>query len=73
MQKYKAENESNNLNGYDLTDRQVEILLNCIRLLKPGGSLVYSTCSLNPKENDGIVEAAVLRALKEFDLAIKIK
>ena len=28
-------------------------------LLKPGGSLVYSTCSLEPEENDEVVEALV--------------
>jgi len=25
-------------------------------LLKPGGTLVYSTCSLEPEENDQLVE-----------------
>ncbi|MGN0537289.1 MAG: 16S rRNA (cytosine(967)-C(5))-methyltransferase RsmB [Acutalibacteraceae bacterium] len=30
---------------------QYEILSNCSRYLKPNGILVYSTCTLNPKEN----------------------
>ncbi|KRZ92902.1 putative methyltransferase NSUN6 [Trichinella sp. T8] len=33
-----------------------------VRLLKPGGTLVYSTCTLNKDENEGIV----LWALEEF-------
>ena len=35
--------------------RQVRMLRNAIRLLKPGGVLVYSTCSLEPEENDEVV------------------
>ncbi len=27
-----------------------------VRLLKPGGTLVYSTCSLEPEENDQVVK-----------------
>lgn len=30
---------------------QYEIISNCSRYLKPNGILVYSTCTLNPKEN----------------------
>ncbi|MCE9615414.1 MAG: 16S rRNA (cytosine(967)-C(5))-methyltransferase RsmB [Lentisphaerae bacterium] len=35
---------------------QTAILENLIRLLKPGGTLVYSTCSLEPEENSQLVK-----------------
>ncbi|GMA56219.1 NOL1/NOP2/sun family putative RNA methylase [Alicyclobacillus sacchari] len=35
--------------------RQQEILISAIKLLKPGGRLVYSTCTFNPLENERIV------------------
>ncbi|MBA3650359.1 MAG: methyltransferase domain-containing protein, partial [Chthoniobacterales bacterium] len=36
-------------------------------LLRPGGALVYSTCSLEPEENEQLI-AAFLRARPEFRL-----
>lgn len=39
--------------------RQRAILSNALRHLAPGGRLVYSTCSLEPEENQAVVEAAV--------------
>ncbi len=48
--------------GMGLHRIQCSILLRGIELLKPGGRLVYSTCSLNPIEN----EAVVAFALKKF-------
>ncbi len=41
---------------------QLRIVRATLPLLKPGGILVYSTCSLEPEENEKIVE----RTLKEF-------
>ena len=38
-----------------LPDLQYEILANCAASLKPGGVLVYSTCTLNKRENEDIV------------------
>lgn len=42
--------------------QQLEIVRNCLPLLKPGGHLVYSTCSLEAEENQGLIEIL----LKEF-------
>ena len=37
--------------------KQAAILQSAARLLKPGGRLVYATCSLLPQENEAIAEA----------------
>jgi 16S rRNA (cytosine967-C5)-methyltransferase len=38
-----------------LARRQGEILVSAASTVKPGGALVYATCSLEPEENDGVV------------------
>jgi 16S rRNA (cytosine967-C5)-methyltransferase len=40
-----------------LHEIQLELLDNAEKLLKPGGRLVYSTCTVSKKENEGTVEA----------------
>jgi 16S rRNA (cytosine967-C5)-methyltransferase len=45
----------------ELTAKQAAILASAERLVKPGGRLVYATCSLLPEENDGIVEDFLAR------------
>jgi 16S rRNA (cytosine967-C5)-methyltransferase len=41
----------------DLPRRQKALLANALEALAPGGRLVYSTCSLEPEENEGVVRA----------------
>lgn len=41
----------------ELTAKQASILQSAATLLKPGGRLVYATCSILPEENSGIVNA----------------
>lgn len=50
-----------------LAVRQKSILRNALHCLKPGGRLVYSTCSIEPEENQQVVaEAAPGRQVSRF-------
>ena len=39
----------------EMVKKQRGLLLNACRMLKPGGVLVYSTCTFAPEENEGVV------------------
>jgi 16S rRNA (cytosine967-C5)-methyltransferase len=43
----------------DLQSRQLAILQSAMQRVAPGGKLVYSTCSLEPEENQTVVESAL--------------
>ena len=40
---------------HELAELQKEILTQVSRYVKPGGTLIYSTCTVNPEENEGNV------------------
>jgi len=39
-----------------LPETQYGILSSCSKMVRPGGTLVYSTCTLNPAENENVCE-----------------
>ncbi|HET6669047.1 MAG TPA: 16S rRNA (cytosine(967)-C(5))-methyltransferase RsmB [Pyrinomonadaceae bacterium] len=50
----------------ELSNRQRQILTNASLVVKPGGRLVYSTCSVEPEENEVVVRAFAERSI-EFE------
>ncbi|KAH0169526.1 S-adenosyl-L-methionine-dependent methyltransferase [Aureobasidium sp. EXF-12298] len=48
-------------NGLGLYITQVRILVRAIQMLKVGGRVVYSTCSMNPVENEAVISSAIER------------
>jgi len=52
-----------------LPEIQLRIVSNLTRYVKPGGVLLYSTCTILPQENEGVVQA-FLQAHPEFTLEI---
>lgn len=57
-----------------LPEVQADILANCIRMARPGGGqIVYSTCSLSPVQNDGVVHMALSKCFNEHGITAKVK
>lgn len=53
----------------EMARKQKQLLHSAVRCLKPGGVLVYSTCSFAPEEN----EAVVARALELYGDALRVE
>jgi 16S rRNA (cytosine967-C5)-methyltransferase len=51
----------------ELASKQASILASAAHLVKPGGRLVYATCSILPDENEAIVDA-FLAEHRDFEL-----
>ncbi len=53
--------------GRSLHNLQIDLLRKAVSLVKPGGVIVYSTCSLDPIENEAVV-AEIIRTEKAIEL-----
>ncbi|XP_063405303.1 5-methylcytosine rRNA methyltransferase NSUN4-like [Mytilus trossulus] len=51
---------------------QKHLLLSGIMSCVPGGSVVYSTCSLSPGQNDGVIQATLEHLWKETNIDISV-
>lgn len=57
-----------------LPEIQADILANCIRMARPGGGhIMYSTCSLSPVQNDGVVHMALSKCFNEHGITARVK
>lgn len=52
----------------NLAVRQYALLAAALETLKPGGIVVYSTCALDPRENDGVVARLVKKRGERVNL-----
>lgn len=52
-----------------LASRQLALLTSAAKALKPGGELVYSTCTLAPEEDEAVVNALLDLAPNAFQVA----
>ncbi len=52
--------------------RQISILVEAARTVRPGGFLVYSTCTFAPEENEGTV-ARFLDGHRDFELVEPVR
>ncbi|KAL7304112.1 hypothetical protein TKK_0003570 [Trichogramma kaykai] len=73
------EDENNIFKGTRTKERlrlpqlQSEILVNALKIVVPGGTVVYSTCSLSPVQNDGVVQMSLKRAYEEYNVVFVVK
>ena len=54
-------------------ERQREILAEAWRVLRPGGTLIYSTCTFNPTEDEEVVEWLMSEYGEELESADRIE
>uniref|UniRef100_A0A183F3Z5 NOL1/NOP2/Sun domain family member 4 n=1 Tax=Heligmosomoides polygyrus TaxID=6339 RepID=A0A183F3Z5_HELPZ len=54
----------------NLPQLQTKILINSLRSVKVGGSVVYSTCTLSSTQNEAVVENAVAIAEQKFGIRV---
>ncbi|CAD5210580.1 unnamed protein product [Bursaphelenchus okinawaensis] len=54
----------------NLPQLQTRLLINAIRSLRVGGSVVYSTCTMSPAQNESVVENAAILASEHYGIEV---
>ncbi|KAI6180748.1 hypothetical protein M3Y98_00754600 [Aphelenchoides besseyi] len=54
----------------NLPQLQTKLLINAIRAVKVGGTVVYSTCALSPQQNECVVENAAALVREHYDMDV---
>ncbi|XP_022081998.1 5-methylcytosine rRNA methyltransferase NSUN4-like isoform X2 [Acanthaster planci] len=57
---------------WGLPKLQTELLCAGLKAVKPGGDVVYSTCSLSQQQNDAVVESALYHCQAETDMEVVV-
>ena len=57
------------MKDFDLPNQQLSMLKLAARYVRPKGSILYSTCTVNPEENDGLIKKFMnLGYSEDFDI-----
>lgn len=56
-----------------IPELQMNLLKTAIETVRVGGTVVYSTCTLSPIQNDGVVHMALRRIWEETDIKMVVK
>ena len=54
-----------------LAQTQLELLMTALRVVRTGGTVLYATCSIEPTENDGVIEKMLAQVEKERKKGVK--
>ncbi|XP_034945663.1 5-methylcytosine rRNA methyltransferase NSUN4 [Chelonus insularis] len=56
-----------------LPELQTEILMQALKIVTLGGTVVYSTCTLSPIQNEGVVQLALKKCFEENGITMIVK
>ncbi|XP_013179745.1 PREDICTED: 5-methylcytosine rRNA methyltransferase NSUN4 [Papilio xuthus] len=56
-----------------IPELQTQLLVNALKLVKVGGAVVYSTCSLSPVQNDGVLHTALRHAFETHQIVAAVR
>lgn len=51
-----------------MAHKQKKLIHSAIETLKPGGRLVYSTCTFSPEENEGVLDFALKKFARQIEI-----